>query len=71
MEDSFFDLETETYDEVLHPEYDEDYGEKDSWTKLVSIPYPDPLIQPFLDIQESWTRFWKALWMSSDEKIML
>ncbi|GKE81064.1 F-box associated domain containing protein [Tanacetum coccineum] len=67
-----FDLETETYDEVLHPEYDEGnktldlgvlggwlcvvcnydtnhmvdvwvmkhYGEKDSWTKLVSILYP-------------------------------
>ncbi|GJS92297.1 F-box associated domain containing protein [Tanacetum coccineum] len=71
-EDSFFDLETETYDKVLHRMYDEgnktldlgvlggwlcvvcnydtnhvadvwvmkDYGEKDSWTKLVSIPYP-------------------------------
>ncbi|GJU46687.1 ribonuclease H-like domain-containing protein [Tanacetum coccineum] len=80
-----FDLETESYDEVLHPEYDEgnktldlgvlggwlcvvcnydtnhvadawvmkDYGEEDSRTKLLSIPYPDPLIQPFLDIQES------------------
>ncbi|GJS92296.1 F-box associated domain containing protein [Tanacetum coccineum] len=98
-----FDLETKTYDEVLHPEYDEgnktldlgvlggwlcvvcnydinhvadvwvmkDYAEKDSWTKLVSITYPDPLIQPFFDIQESWARFWKALWMSSDDKILL
>ncbi|CAH1453017.1 unnamed protein product [Lactuca virosa] len=39
------DLAKETYGEILQPVYDEDvwvmkvYGVKDSWTKLVSIPY--------------------------------
>ncbi|PWA43091.1 F-box associated interaction domain-containing protein [Artemisia annua] len=71
-----FDLLTETYSQVSHPEYDE--GEKsyvqkavtdiwvmqdDSWTNSLSIMYPED--------HDGWGRFWQTYWMSNDGKILI
>ncbi|KAF2311050.1 hypothetical protein GH714_019295 [Hevea brasiliensis] len=36
-----FDLAKETYKEMVQPDYGEEYGVRESWTKLLSIPYLD------------------------------